>query len=61
MRMSRDLCLWWLGVVGMQTITGQLRFVLGSVGGARIIGDVAQALVELLDWGVIVRLIEVAG
>ncbi len=31
---------------------GQLRFVLGSVGGARIIGDVAQALVELLDWGV---------
>jgi gamma-glutamyltranspeptidase/glutathione hydrolase len=30
---------------------GRLRFVLGSVGGARIIGDVAQALVELLDWG----------
>jgi gamma-glutamyltranspeptidase/glutathione hydrolase len=29
---------------------GRLRFVLGSVGGARIIGDVAQALVELLDW-----------
>jgi len=32
--------------------TGQLRFVLGSVGGARIIGDVTQALVDLLDWGV---------
>jgi gamma-glutamyltranspeptidase/glutathione hydrolase len=32
--------------------TGRLRFVLGSVGGARIIGDVTQALVELLDWGV---------
>jgi gamma-glutamyltranspeptidase/glutathione hydrolase len=31
---------------------GRLRFVLGSVGGSRIIGDVAQALVELLDWGV---------
>jgi len=31
---------------------GRLRFVLGSVGGARIIGDVTQALVELLDWGV---------
>ena len=30
---------------------GKLRFVLGSVGGARIIGDVAQALVALLDWG----------
>jgi gamma-glutamyltranspeptidase/glutathione hydrolase len=30
---------------------GHLRFVLGSVGGARIIGDVTQALVELLDWG----------
>ncbi len=30
---------------------GRLRFVLGSVGGARIIGDVVQALVELLDWG----------
>ena len=30
---------------------GQLRFVLGSVGGARIIGDVVQALVALLDWG----------
>ena len=30
---------------------GKLRFVLGSVGGARIIGDVTQALVELLDWG----------
>ncbi len=29
---------------------GRLRFVLGSVGGPRIIGDVAQALVELLDW-----------
>lgn len=29
---------------------GRVRFVLGSVGGARIIGDVAQALVELLDW-----------
>ena len=27
-----------------------LRFVLGSVGGAHIIGDVAQALVALLDW-----------
>ncbi len=31
---------------------GRLRFVLGSVGGARIIGDVVQALVELLDWSV---------
>ena len=30
---------------------GRLAFVLGSVGGARIIGDVDQALVELLDWG----------
>ena len=29
---------------------GRLRFVLGSVGGPRIIGDVAQALVALLDW-----------
>jgi gamma-glutamyltranspeptidase/glutathione hydrolase len=30
---------------------GTLRFVLGSVGGTHIIPDVAQALVELLDWG----------
>lgn len=30
---------------------GNLRFVLGSVGGTHIIPDVAQALVELLDWG----------
>ena len=29
---------------------GRLGFVLGSVGGPRIIGDVAQALVALLDW-----------
>ncbi len=32
--------------------SGRLCFVLGSVGGARIIGDVVQALVALLDWGV---------
>ncbi len=30
---------------------GRLRAVLGSPGGARIIGYVAQALVALLDWG----------
>lgn len=29
---------------------GNLRFVLGSAGGARIIGDVAEALLALLDW-----------
>jgi gamma-glutamyltranspeptidase/glutathione hydrolase len=29
---------------------GKLRFVVGSVGGARIIPDVAQALVALIDW-----------
>lgn len=29
---------------------GRLRFVVGSVGGARIIPDVAQALVALIDW-----------
>ncbi|CAH2604284.1 Gamma-glutamyltranspeptidase [Rhodovastum atsumiense] len=29
---------------------GRLLFALGSVGGARIIGDVAQALVSLIDW-----------
>lgn len=31
---------------------GHLRFVLGSVGGTRIIGDVAQALIALLDWNI---------
>jgi gamma-glutamyltranspeptidase/glutathione hydrolase len=31
---------------------GRLRFVLGSAGGVHIIGDVAQALVALLDWGI---------
>jgi gamma-glutamyltranspeptidase/glutathione hydrolase len=30
---------------------GQLELVVGSAGGARIIGYVAQALVEMLDWG----------
>jgi gamma-glutamyltranspeptidase/glutathione hydrolase len=29
---------------------GRLRFIVGSVGGARIIPDVAQALVALIDW-----------
>lgn len=29
---------------------GHLRFVLGSAGGARIIGDVTEALLSLLDW-----------
>lgn len=29
---------------------GNLRFVLGSAGGARIIGDVTEALLGLLDW-----------
>jgi gamma-glutamyltranspeptidase/glutathione hydrolase len=30
---------------------GKLELVIGSAGGARIIGYVAQALVEMLDWG----------
>src|SRR3546814_17724339 len=34
---------------------GQLRLVVGSPGGSRIIGYVTQALVAVLDWGLDVQ------